>query len=300
MPSKKAVLFAIAILLGALPCMAQARKASSATAANPSANPSQDQAQLLKTTEAYVRNLFAWGPDYQVKLGSPAQSAAKDFYAVPLEVTRNGETESGDIYVSKDGKTLLRGEIYDMNADPYAETRSKLHIDGNPSEGPADARVTLVEFADFECPHCRALDPSVKEIVNKYPVRLVYKDFPIAQLHPWATTAAIGARCAFEQQPGAFWRIHDDLFANQDEITPDNVWNKLGEFASQAGLDTTKLKACMASPEAAKAVEANREEGLALKVNSTPTVFVNGRPMVSGNPQTLEDLVEFELAAHPK
>ena len=297
MAGKKIVLPAIAILLGALPCMAQARKASSAGAAGSAA---PDQAQLLKAAEAYVRNLFAWGPEYQVKLGTPAQSASPDFYTVPLEVTRNGQTESGEIYVSKDGKTLLRGEIYDMNADPYAEARAKLHIEGNPSEGPEDARVTLVEFADFECPHCRELEPSVKEIVNKYPVRLVYKDFPIAQLHPWATTAAIGARCAFEQQPGAFWKIHDDLFTNQDNITPDNVWEKLGEFASQAGLDTAKFKACMASPEAAKAVEENRQEGLALKVNSTPTVFVNGRPMVSGNPQTLEELVEFELAAHPK
>ncbi|MGH9689890.1 MAG: DsbA family protein [Candidatus Acidiferrales bacterium] len=297
MIGRKFTLAAAVIIVGALPCLAQSAKPSVAAATG---SVSPEQAQLLKTTEAFVRNLFAWGPAYQLKLGPLTQSPSPDFYVVPLQVTFKGQSDTGEVYVSKDGKTLFRGDMFDTNADPYADTRAKLHIQGNPAKGPADARVTLVEFADFECPHCQELEIVLKAMEDKYPVRLVYKDYPITQLHPWANTAAIGARCAFMQKPEAFWKIHDDLFANQDSITPENVWDKLAGFASQAGLDAASFKVCMSSPEAAKAVEANHADGEALGVNSTPTVFVNGRPAVGGDPEALQQLIEFELSAHPK
>jgi protein-disulfide isomerase len=296
MLGKKSILCVAALLIGVLPSLAQSAKPLDTK--SPVAV-SSEQAELLKTTEDFVRNLFAWGSSFQVKLGPLKQSPSPDFYVVPLEITFQGHSETGEVYVSKDGKTLFRGEMFDMKKDPYAETRAKLHIEGNPTKGPSDARVTLVEFADFECPHCKELEEPLKAIEEKYPVRLVYKDFPIEQLHPWAKTAAIGARCAFMQKPSTFWKIHDDLFANQDSITPENVWDKLTRFATEAGLDAAAFKLCMSSPEAAKVVEANRADGEALGVNSTPTVFVNGRSVVGGDPQALQQLIEFELSAHP-
>jgi protein-disulfide isomerase len=248
-----------------------------------------------------VRDLFAWGPNVKVKLGPLGPSASADFYVVPIEVTLNNQTESGEVYVSKDGKTLLRGEIYQMSADPFAANRAKIHTDGSPSRGPANARVTLVEFSDFQCPHCRELYEALKTIETRYPqVRIVYKDFPINQIHPWAETAAIGARCAFEQSPAAFWKVHNSIFENQDLISAENVWEKIVGYASDAGLNADTFKACLASPDAQKAVAANRAEGVAVGVGSTPTVYINGRPLVGGDTSTLEQYIDYELAAHAK
>ena len=296
MSSKGLVLVALSIFFAALPCIAQTSPRSNSS----QAPVSSDQAQVLKTTDAYVRNLFAWGPDFQVKVGPLSQSPAADFYIVPIRVSVNDQTDTGEVYVSKDGKTLLRGEMFDMSTDPFAANRAKLHIEGNPSEGSSDARVTIVEFADFQCPHCRELDEALKNIEGHYKFRLVYKDFPISTIHPWADTAAIGARCAFMQAPEAFWKLHDAIFKNQELISTENIWDKLGEFAAEAGLDKDAFKSCMSSPEAKRAVEANREAGMALSITSTPTLFVNGRPVIGGDIGPLQHLIEFELAAHSK
>ena len=265
-----------------------------AQAASPAATTGQDQ--IIRSAEAFIRNLFTWGPEYKLKVGPLGPSPASGFYTLPIEVTVNGQSEKGTFYVSKDGKTFLRGEMFDMAADPFAATRAKLHIEGNPSMGPADARVTIVEFSDFECPHCREVHAVLHTIEENYPqVRVVYKDFPLTQIHPWAETAAIGGRCAYDQSPTAFWKIHDLIFDNQDALSPDNIWDQLVNFAGQAGLDTNAFKVCMASPDAKKAVDENRDEGTALNVNSTPTLFINGRTLAGGDLKTIEQFIDFEL-----
>lgn len=270
------------------PCMAQSANSSGGAA---------NEAQLLKSAESFVRQLYAWGPDVQVKLGPLGPSAASGFYALPLQVTVGEQTQSGVVYLSKDGKTLLQGEVFDVSADPFAENRVKLHIEGNPAKGPADATVTLVEFADFECPHCKELYENLKAIESKYPqTRIVYKDFPLLSIHPWANTAAVAGRCAFEQSPEGFWKVHDMIFEGQDAISPENVWDKLVSFASDAGLNADTFKACLSSPDAQKEVDANRADGVALGVNSTPTVYVNGRPVVGGSPVVIDRDIAFELA----
>ena len=118
----------------------------------PAAPSSGDQAELVKHTEAFVRDLFAWGPEFKVSIGPLAPSPSPDFYLAPIHVTVNGQTDTGNVYIGKDGKTFLRGEMFDMAANPFADNLAKLHIDGNPSQGPVDAKVTVVEFSDFECP----------------------------------------------------------------------------------------------------------------------------------------------------
>lgn len=286
------------------PCAGQAPKPSPATGASHApvqASATPEQAQLLKSTEAFVRELFGWGPAMRVKLGPLSQSQAPDFYAVPIQVMLNNQEESGEVYVSKDGKTLLRGDLYDTSADPFASNRAKLHPEGSPAKGPANARVTLVEFADFECPHCAVLHQALKAMETSYPqVRIVYKDFPLNQIHSWAQTAAIGGHCAFEQSPAGFWKVHDAIFDNQDVLSAENIWGKLLDYASQAGLNEETFKTCLSSADAQKAVDASHAEGVAVGVNSTPTVYVNGRPVPGGDPATVEQYIEFELAAQKK
>jgi protein-disulfide isomerase len=284
-----AVLFATILLVPAL----QAQTPEQASA-------SPDQAQLLKSTEAFVRNLFAWGPDYAVKLGPLAPSPSPDFYQVPLTVTIHEQSDTGTVFVSKDGKTFLRGEMFNMATNPYAENVKKLHLEGNPSIGPANAKVTIVEFSDFQCPHCRELYEGLKTLLPEHPdVRFVFKDYPLTQIHPWAETAAIGARCAFIQNPAAFWTVYSQIFDNQDLLSAENIWDKLNQFAAQANLDPDTFKSCLSSKEAKDAVENNHREGETLNVNSTPTVFINGRPVAGGDKPTIIQYLTYESSSPP-
>lgn len=278
------------ILLSVGPSRAQSRAAAS----------QPNEPQLTRSAESFIRNLFTWGPDYKIKLGPLGPSPARDFYSVPVEVTYKGQTDGATFYISKDGKSFIRGEMFDTAADPFASNRAKLHLQGEPSTGPADAAITIVEFADFECPHCREVHAALKTVEKNYPhVRIVYKDFPLSQIHPWAETAAIGARCAFQQSPPAFWKMHDLIFDSQDSISPENVFDQLTAYADQLGLNTGAFKVCMASPEAKRAVDANHQDGVALNVSSTPTLFINGRPLIGGDLNSIEQFIEFERARRP-
>ena len=290
----------LAVLILAIPVVAQTTQTAQAPA---SPAPSPAQVKILQSTEAFVRNLFAWGPDIKVTLGPLTPSVSPYFYNVPVELTINNQTNSGTVYVSKDGKTFLRGDIYDMSANPFADNLAHMNIEGNPTVGPANARVTIVEFSDFECPHCRELYRTLKTLEPLYPqVRVVFKDFSLTQIHPWTETASIGARCAYMQSPDAFWQLHDAIFENQDLISTENVWEKLTGFAKAAGLDTDAFKVCMSSPEAQKTVAANRADGIAVGVTSTPTVFVNGRMLIGGDRPTLEQYIKYDQSkpAQPK
>jgi protein-disulfide isomerase len=303
-PRRRWLACAALTIAASMPCFAQSPSQNGAspngtTAAGnaPAASSgASNEAAILKSSEAFVRTLFAWGPDFAVKLGPLAQSATPDFYRVPLQVTYKGQTEAGEVYVSKDGKTLFRGDMFEIGTDPFAATRAKLRLEGDPTKGPADARVTVVEFSDYQCPHCRQLYTVMQVIEQKYPqVRIVYKDFPLAGIHPWAMTAAVGARCAFAQSPEGFWNVHDLIFENQDVISSENVYQKVIDFAVRAGLDKDAFKVCLALPDAKAAIQADVDEGKAVQISSTPTVFVNGRPVIGGDENTLEQYIQFEL-----
>jgi protein-disulfide isomerase len=248
--------------------------------------------QLTKSTEAFIRNLFGWGPSYQLELGPFKPSPAPDFYTVPIKVTVNGQSDTGTVFVSKDGKTFLRGEMFDTTKDPFADSRAKLKVDGSPTLGPADAKVTLYEFSDFECPHCRVLHGVIKKFATEHPeVRIVFKNFPLTQIHPWAETAAIGAHCAYVQKPAAFFAVQDQIFDNQDVISAENVWDKLVQFATSANLDPSTFKTCLTSDSAKQAIASDLALGSSLAITSTPTVFFNARPLVGPDAPTLMQLL---------
>jgi len=302
---RRLLLCVVLAMLGETGLCAQNESSAKALAGAPSAPPSAavtpEEQQLLKATEAFVRDLYAWGPDYKLTLGPLTQSAAADFYKVSLQVSFSGQSDKGEVYVSKDGKTVLRGDLFSLQADPYEQVREHLNIAGNPTTGPENAPITLVEFADFECPHCREFSQNFEAIRQKFPqVRLVYKDFPLIDIHPWAETAAIAGRCAYMQSPAAFWKMHDAIFKNQDNINPDDAYDEFNSFAKSQGLDADGFKSCLSSPEAAKAVEANRADGVTIGISSTPTIYVNGRPVVGGDPGTVEQYIQYELSRQGK
>jgi len=210
-----------------------------------------------------------------------------------------GETkEAAKFYVSKDGRYLVRGDVSDMSKDPLAENRAHIEMKDSPTLGDAKAPVTLVEYSDFECPVCRSLHDVLRGMLESYAgkIRVVFKDFPIEQIHPWARTAALAGRCAYQQDPKAFWKMYDLIYDNQELISAANAWTKMTDYASQSGLNGDAFKSCMASPEAGAAINASHANGQLMEVSSTPTIFVNGRRIVGADPHLLEQYINYELA----
>jgi protein-disulfide isomerase len=257
---------------------------------------SSSQSPIQKTVEAYLRNLYAFGADTNVKVAAPKDIGVEGLQEIDVEVKIGENQQTGKVYVTKDGKYMFRGELSDLSKDPLAENRAQLQTKDSPSLGPANAPVTLVEFSDFECPVCRSLHDVLRGLLPNYPqVRVIFKDYPLEQIHPWARTAALAGRCAYQQTPAAFWKIYDLIYDSQDVISAENAWAKMTDFAGQSGLNADAFKACMASPEAGAAVDASRANGVQLEVGSTPTIFVNGRRIVGADPHALEQYINYEL-----
>ncbi len=151
--------------------------------------------------------------------------------------------------------------------------RAKVATDGFPTRGPATAPITIVEFSDFHCPYCRAVQPTLTELLARYPgkVRIVYRHYPLDSLHPQARRVAEAAVCAAEQD--RFWQFHDRVYAAGPDASPET----LQRLAGQAGLDGGKFATCMASGRPASSVEKDVEEGGRNGVSGTPGFFVNGR-----------------------
>jgi len=163
----------------------------------------------------------------------------------------------------------------------------------DPSEGKADAPVTVVEYSDFQCPFCLRVMPTLKELRTKYgdKMRLVWKDFPLTQIHPQAFVAAQAGNCAREQ--GKFWEYHDKLFANQSALQPDS----LKKYAADAGLDVTKFNQCLDTSKYEARVEDALAAGNRLGISSTPTVYVNGRMINGAQPiDVFVSVIDEELA----
>ncbi|HUN57188.1 MAG TPA: thioredoxin domain-containing protein [Candidatus Binataceae bacterium] len=175
--------------------------------------------------------------------------------------------------------------------------RSAIASAGHPWTGGENATVTVVEFSDFQCPYCRAAEPTVKAIRDKYgdKVKFVYMDFPLG-MHQHAMDAANAAQCASDQ--GKFWQYHDALFADQTKLDAAD----LKATAAKLGLDTKKFDTCFDSQSKVPGIRAEQAEGGAAGVSATPTFFVNGREIEGAEAMPVfQDMIDGELAdaGHP-
>ena len=209
----------------------------------------------------------------------------------PIDVSRSADEIKAEV-----------AKLKAAEAEKAKEVRAQLEeaIKGLPTRGPADAPVTIVEFSDFQCPYCSRGAATVEEILEKYEgdVKFVFKHFPL-NFHPWAKPASIAAHCAGQQKADAFWTLHDQFFANQREMTPENVVAKSKEFLAGSGVDLEKWATCAENQKseeytaAAAAVDADMALGQSLGVSGTPGFFVNGQFLNGAQPITaFEPLIE--------
>jgi protein-disulfide isomerase len=180
-----------------------------------------------------------------------------------------------------------------MQLEPRRESVS---LDDSPTRGAIDAKVTIVEFADFQCPYCLKLETALRRVLAEHPqdVRLVFKQLPIPELHPDAERLARGAVCAGEQ--GKFWELHDALLDNPGRVDQ----GRMLRLAHDAGVDTIQLDLCTADTARTQAtLSRDLDEANALAIGGTPALFVNGR-MFQGaiSYETLTSVINEELRAH--
>lgn len=186
----------------------------------------------------------------------------------------------------KDGRTREQVETAYKNRFD-ADKQKTIPIEGSPTKGPANAPITMVEFADFQCPHCAQFAPALDKLVeSRNDIKFVYKLYVLGKF-PNSENAARAAYAAGKQ--GKFWEMHHIIFANQDQLTQQG----LDAMAKQLGIDVGRLHADMQSPETAERVAADRKLGEDLKIEGTPSIFINGR--YYDQTQDLNDWLNQEL-----
>jgi protein-disulfide isomerase len=205
------------------------------------------------------------------------------------------------ILMSKDGRFIILGELIDSKVNPLEETMKKISLQDVPLRGNKNAKVTIVEYSDFQCPFCQQASTTVvPKVLKDYDgkVKLVYKQFPLEQIHPWAKNAAIASVCAQEQGNDNFWKFHDIVFSKQKEVTADKSTDQFKAFAKQIGLDANKFNACLSSPVTATRVQNDIKEGQSVGVNSTPSFFVNGLLVQGANEGGLKAAIDSSLSGN--
>ncbi len=164
-------------------------------------------------------------------------------------------------------------------------------------KGPDTAKVVIVEFSDFQCPACRAIEPLVKQVATQYPndVKIIYRHFPLTQIHPYAQIAAQASEVAADQ--GKFWEMHDILFDRQDQWTSlgsqEAVIDTLATYAQELGIDKQVLTEKIQSDSIKSNVAQDVSLATQLKVDATPTIYVNGQKVTA--PQQLMTIVADQL-----
>ena len=252
---------------------------------------------VQKRVLAELRQSFSVPSDVNIGIGKELPSEFAGYNTLPVTFSRASRVTTVNFMISTDQKTLARMEKYDLTKILVPdEIAKKIDTQGRPFRGNPNAKVTLVSFDDFQCPYCARMHQELfPGIFDQYKdkIKIVYKDYPLTSIHPWAMHAAVAANCLNAQgNMEAYWdfadRVHSsgqsigashDLKQSQAEI--DKVAK---EIASKRGVSGEQLDACIAKDDKAT-IERSIAEGDALGVNATPTLFINGEKLEGALPE---------------
>jgi len=237
-----------------------------------------------------VRSYYSLPPHVKVKVGPLKPSEFPNYDALTITIDGGEKPSDYDFLLSKDNKTLLRVTKLDLTKDPYAEVVKKIDVAGRPVRGNKDAKVTVVNYDDFQCPFCSRMHQTLfPDLLKEYGdrVQFIYKDFPLAEIHPWATRAAVDANCLAAQSGDAYWSFADYIHSTPHAVDSANASEAVDKLTLLQGqkhnLDLTKLQSCIKAQNQ-DAVKASVREGTALGVSATPTMFINGQEIEGAQP----------------
>jgi protein-disulfide isomerase len=254
--------------------------------------------ELARRIEHHVRAQYNIPTDVQIQVGAPRSSEFPNYSQLTVTFVNGEKKQNYEFLLSQDQKTLYRLTKFDLSSDPYSEVMKKIDVQNRPTRGNKSAKVTVVNYDDFQCPYCSRMHQTLfPALLNEYGDRVlfVYKDFPLVEIHPWASHAALDANCLFAQNNDAYWSLADYLHANQRDINNDKntdvQFARLDQFTMQQGqkfnLDLPKLLACVKEQKSDKLKE-SMHEGQMLGIEATPTLYVNGTKVDGAYP--IDDL----------
>jgi protein-disulfide isomerase len=250
-----------------------------------------------ETVNSFLQQTFGYDSTVTWKVTAIKPSIAAGLAEVDVVLSNSQGQSATTLYVTPDGKHALTGDILPFGAKPYQPAKEALLKGVNgPSRGPDKAPVTIVEFSDLQCPHCKDAQPIIDKLLTDEPnARFVFQNFPLPS-HNWAAKAANYADCIGRSSKDAFWKFVQGTFDAQSSITEANADEKLTAIADTAGVKGAEMATCAAKADTKTRVEQSVALGQSVGVTGTPTVFVNGRRIgnvVGLPPEVLKGLVEF-------
>jgi len=288
----------VLVTLAALAGAQQKPAAAHAGASHASAKPAAETTTLPseEVVNAFLQQTFGYDSSLSWKIVAIKPSEAAGLAEVDVTISGAQGAQGQKFYVSPDGRHAVIGEILPFGPHPYEAARKELEkgINGV-SLGPTGAPVTVVEFSDLQCPHCKEAQPNIdKLIAEDKSVHVVFQSFPLP-MHDWAAKGAAYADCIGRVSPDAFLKFVDGVYGAQADITAANADEKLTGFADGAGVKGSEIASCAAKPETTTRVEHSVDLGKTLDVSSTPTIFINGRKLGAGGLpyEVLQKLVAF-------
>jgi protein-disulfide isomerase len=237
-----------------------------------------------------IRSRYNVPPQVSISLSEPKTGTTTGYDDLVVSFTGGANTTHHDFLISTDRKTLAHVEKIDISQD----LMSKIDVKGRPVKGNPSAKVTIINFDDFECPFCSRMHATLfadvfKDYADK--IKVIYKDYPLIEIHPWAMHAAVDGNCLGEQNGLAYWDFADYIHANQKQMAGksqtdafQNIDNLAKEQAQKHQLNADKLQACMQKQDET-AVRASMAEADKLGVDSTPTMFINGERLTGVMPE---------------
>ncbi len=250
--------------------------------------------QQQRRVELTVRSTLSVPPDWEVAPEAKTPSDVPGFDSLRIDFYQTGDAahkQSADFLISKDGTTLARLSKYDMTK----LAGSDIPTTGRPVRGNAAAKVEIVNFDDLECPYCAKMHAELfPETLDHYKglIKVVYKDDPLVEIHPWALHAAVDANCLATQNGKSYWNYVDYLHTHGDDVTgPDRdlaksnaMLDKLAqEEGARSGLNKPALASCLTRQDEA-GVRASMKEADSLKIDGTPSLFIDGERVSGAQP----------------
>lgn len=248
-----------------------------------------------RRVEVLLRSQFSIPAGYDIVFGEKTKSEILGYDTLPVTFIHDSQQTTATFLISKDCTTLVRLEKFDISKDPALA----IQVDGRPVRGNDTAKVEIVNFDDLECPYCARLNNELTtQTLEHYKglIKIVYKDYPLEEIHPWAMHAAVDANCLADLNSKAYWAYVDFVHAHERDISgakfePAKSFLALDNIADTFGaenkVDEAKLGMCLKRQDEA-VVRSSMKSGESLGVHSTPQMFVNGERLQSGARPTEE------------